>query len=337
LKRRDFIRLIAGSAAGAATAIPHPAPAQQAKKVYRIGYLAGEARPNSISTGEHAFLQAMKAFGYLEGRDFVVEWRFAEWKYENLSDLALELVQSKIDVIVATTRIAVEAAQDATTTIPIVMAVSVDPAQMGLVASLARPGHNTTGLSSMNDDTYSRQLELLRSLVPTLLRLGLLENPARLGPYNPYVLNIPRKLYLAAQSLGITVEHEMVKHPADLPDALSSLYQRRIQALMMTSTPLLNTERATIAKLALDYGLPSITQRRDYPIAGGLMSYGESGWEFYRRIAYYVDKILKGAKPGDLPVEQPTRFLLVINLKVAKLLGLAMPAHLLVTADELLE
>ena len=173
--------------------------------------------------------------------------------------------------------------------------------------------------------------------MPTLLRIGLLQNPARLGPYNPYLHNIPKKLYLAAQKLGITVELELVKYPDDLPKAFSSLYQRRIQALMMNSTPLLNTERATIAKLALDYGLPSITQRREYPVAGSLMSYGESGWEFYRRIAYYVDKILKGAKPGDLPVEQPTRFLLVINLKVAKSLGLAIPAHLLVTADELLE
>ena len=147
MRRRDLIKFIAGSAAGSAAAVAYPAPAQESKKVYRIGYLGGEGRPNSISTGEHTFLQAMKAFGYLEGRDFVVEWRFAEWKYENLSDLALELVQSKVDVIVATTRIAVEAAQDATNSVPIVMAVSVDP--MGLVASLARPGHNTTGLSSM--------------------------------------------------------------------------------------------------------------------------------------------------------------------------------------------
>jgi putative ABC transport system substrate-binding protein len=337
LKRRDFIKFIAGSAACTATAVPHLTPAQQAKKVYRVGYLAGERRPSTILTGEHAFFQAMKEIGYLEGRDFVVEWRFAEWKYEELSDLALELVQSKVDVIVATTQIAVEAAQDATTTIPIVMAVSVDPVQLGLVASLARPGHNTTGLSSMNDDIYSRQLELLRSFVPTLLRIGLLQNPARLGPTNPYLHNIPKKLYLAAQKLGVTIDQELVKYPDDLPKAFSSLYQRRIQALMMTSTPLLNTERANIAKFALDYGLPSITQRRDYPVAGGLMSYGESWWEFNRRAAYYVDKILKGAKPADLPVEQPTRFQLVINLKAAKALGLTIPAHLLTTADELLE
>jgi putative tryptophan/tyrosine transport system substrate-binding protein len=333
LKRRDFIKFIAGSAAGAATAVANPAPAQQPNKIYRIGYLAG----NSISTGQQFFLQAMKEFGYLEGRDFVVEWRFAEWKYENLSDLALELVQSKVDVIVAVTGPAVVAAQDATTTVPIVMAVSVDPVQLGLVASLARPGHNTTGLSSMNDDIYSRQLELLHSLLPTLSRVGLLQNSTKLGPDNPYLHNIPKKLSLAAQKLGITIDQELVKYPDDLPKAFSSLYQRRIQALTMTSTPLLNTERVNIAKLALDYGLPSITQRREYAVAGGLMSYGESGWEFYRRAAYYVDKILKGAKPGDLPVEQPTRFQLVINLRVAKALGLTIPAHLLVTADELLE
>jgi putative tryptophan/tyrosine transport system substrate-binding protein len=274
----------------------------------------------------------MKDLGYVEGNDFVIEWRSADWKFERLRELAVELVKLKVDVIVATTRGAVEAAQQATTTIPIVMTVSHDPVGMGLVSSLARPGGNTTGVSSANDETLVKQLDLLNLIIPNLSRVGFMVNQTSLQQQDPYNL-----LSRAAQKFSIALQRVDVIVPADIETAFVTMNEERVQVLILNSSPLFNNWQNKIAELAFRYKLPSITQRREYAVAGGLLSYGESGLQFYRRAAYFVDKILKGAKPGDLPVELPTKFELVINLKTAKALGLTVPPLLLSIADEVIE
>jgi putative ABC transport system substrate-binding protein len=332
VRRRDFIALFGGIAAMPAL---RQARAQNTAKVFRIGYLAGETSRDPSRPANPAFVNSMRDLGYVEGQNYVVEWRRADWQYERMSELARELVQLGVDVIVATTQPAVKAAQRATTQIPIVMAISVDPVSAGLVASLARPGGNTTGLSSANEGTTLKQLDLLALLTPGLSRIAYLVNPAgvtALDPKRP----LSRALSLGAQKLNLTIQRIDVYNPADIDNAFARMGADRIEAVMTNSSPLLNSRASQVAALALAHRLPSIAQRREYVLAGGLLSYGESGADFVRRTAYYVDKILKGAKPADLPVELATRFYLAINRKTAAALELTIPPQLIAAADDVI-
>jgi ABC-type uncharacterized transport system substrate-binding protein len=329
MQRREFISLLGG----AAVAWPRATAALDNRKLYRIGYLGAEA----AYRGRHGLVSEMEKLGYVEGKDFIIEWRFADLKHERLLGLALELVELNVDVIVAATGRAVKEAQHATRDIPIVMAVNDDPVRMGLVTSLARPGGNTTGLSAANNETLPKQLELLNFVVPNLSRIGYLVNPISADPENPYLSNIPLSLDAAAQALKLTIQRAVVLDPSDLERAFVAMENGHVQAAVIAGGPLLNPLQRRVAELALAYKLRSIAQRREYAEVGLLMSYGESRSEFWRRTAYFVDKILKGAEPAHLPVELPTRFNLVINLRSAKTLGITIPAQLLTTADDLLE
>jgi putative ABC transport system substrate-binding protein len=307
------------------------------RSAFRIGYLAAERSSTSPNSRRFHLVQEMARLGYVDGKNLTVEWRFADWQFERLPDLARDLVRLKVDVIVATTQLAVRAAQNASSHIPIVMAVSTDPVRMGLVNSLARPGGNTTGISSANDETVVKQLELLRSMVPSLSRVAYLINAAPTAPPNPYLARTPSHLDVAAQKLGIDVQRVTAQEPVAINSAFDKMTTTHVNALIVASNYLFNAQRMKVARLALDHKLPSISQRAEYAAAGGLMSYGESASEFGRRTAYFVDKILKGAKPADLPVELPVRFQLVINQKTAYALQLSIPTQLQTIADEIIE
>ena len=274
----------------------------------------------------------MHDLGYAEGRDFVVEWRFAEGQYNRLAGYAQELVRLRVDVIVAfNTRAAIEA-QRATSTIPIVFAAISDPIGSGLVASLARPGSNITGVSEAADEVIAKQLELLRAAVPSALRVGALFNPD-----NPLYPPIVKSLQSATQKSGITVLPVSARSLEELEPAFVSLKNDRADMLIVLDDSLFMTRRREIASLAGKYQLPSIAGNSDYAAAGLVMSYGSLISDEFRRAATYVDKILKGAKPVDLPVEQPTRFYLTINQTAAKALGTTIPQSLLLRADQVIE
>jgi putative ABC transport system substrate-binding protein len=330
VRRRDFITLVGGVAAG----WPLAARAQQGERMRRIGFLSGAARPVSWESSLYGgFLQALRELGYVEGRDFVVEWRFAEGRNEIIPALAAELVRSNVDVIVLTTSMAVRPTQQLTQTIPIIMGISYDPVGNGFVDSLARPGGNTTGLTSSADDTAPKQLELLRAMVPNLTRVGVLVNPD-----GPYVTSLIKNLYAAAQTVGIVLTRMDAGKTQDIDSAFATMNERGgLEGIVVVSDALFTAQRYRIAELAFAGRLPSVFQQREYVEAGGLMSYGQGFRDFFRRAAFYVDKIFRGAKPADLPVEQPTKFDLVINLKTAKALGLTVPPTLLTLADEVIE
>jgi putative ABC transport system substrate-binding protein len=327
VRRRGFITLLAGAAA----AWPLAARAQQAGKVWRIGLLSGASREPTSSNYE-AFLQGMRELGYVEGRDFVMEYRFADGKYERFPELAAELVRLKVDVLVTGTAAAIRTLQRATTTIPIVLAYSTDPAGNGFVASLARPGGNITGLSGSSDDTSPKQLELVTTVIPTASRIGLLGNPA-----SPTFAGVRTGAEIAAQKVGLTIVPVEARNPQEIESAFAEFDRQRVQAFIAAGDAVFFTHRQRIAELALSNRLPSMFPQREYAAAGGLMSYGENLSGFFRRAASFVDKILKGAKPGDLPIEQPTRFNLVINRKTADALGVTIPAQLYIFADEVIE
>jgi putative tryptophan/tyrosine transport system substrate-binding protein len=274
----------------------------------------------------------MRELGYVEGKDFVIEWRFAEGRYERFPELAAELVDLKVEVIVLTTAAAIRPVQQVPGIPPIVMGYSTDPVGAGLVASLAQPGGNVTGLAGLSDETAPKQLQLLRSLVPNISRVGLLQNPGNSssGPDR-------RATQAAAQESQITIVLAEASQAEQIEGAFSTFAQQQVQAVKLTSDALFMINRRRIAQLALARGLPSIFPHREYAEAGGLMSYGESLKEFFHRAARYVDKILKGAKPSDLPIEQPTRFDLVINRKTAEVLGLSIPPNLYALTDEFVE
>jgi putative tryptophan/tyrosine transport system substrate-binding protein len=332
MRRREFIMLLGA----AAVAVPHAASAQK-PRTFRVGYLAVQNRPNLQASARPDFAREMEKLGYEENKNLIIEWRYAEWNSERLPALARDLERLKVEVIVATSALAVEAAQQTTTRIPIVMAVSNDPVRMGLVSSLARPGGNTTGLSSANDETLPKQLEFLGAMVPNLSRVGHLTNAAGARMQNASYSGAPDNLSAAAQKLGIMVQRMDVSEPADIERVFAEMTQQRMQAVVVASSYLFNAQRRKIARLAAKHNLASVSQRREFAEAGGLMSYGESRQEFVRRIAYFVDKILTGAMPADLPVELPTRFSLVINQRTAKSLGLAIPTQLHTIADEVIE
>jgi putative ABC transport system substrate-binding protein len=327
MKRREFITLVGG---GAAVAWPLVAPAQQPPKLPTIGYL-GSSSPAAQSYWVAAFLQRLRELGWIEGRTVAIEYRWAEGRTERLAGIAAELVQLKVDVIVTQATAPVIAAKEATAVIPIVFAVSSDPVGAGLIASLARPGGNVTGLSLQQTDLAAKRLELLREVVPGLLRLAIFANVG-----SPSSVLEMREVQETARTAGLEVATLEVRRAEDIAPAFQML-KDRAEALHVVSDPLVSINRIRINALALGARLPTMYGFREFVEAGGLMSYGPSLPDLFRRAADYVDKILRGAKPADIPVEQPTKFELVINLKTAKALGLEIPPMLLARADEVFE
>ena len=328
IERRKFLATLGG----AAVAWPLAARAQ-AGRVWRIGFVAGGARPVPLYSSAYAgFLHGMRELGYVEGKDYVVEWRFAEGRFELFPDFAAEFARLKVDVIVTALGIAVPPMQQANISTPIIMGYSIDPVGLGFITSLARPGGNTTGLSSAIEDIVAKQVDLLITAVPGLSRLAVLGNPANLT--RPIVL---KTVEAAARQAGLNLLPLEVPKLQDIERTFEVMTRERAGALIVQVDPFFFTQRALIAELALRHRLPSISGNREYVEAGGLMSYGDSLREFYRRAATFVDKIFKGAKPGDLPVERPTRFNLTINRKTANMLGLDIPPQLQMFADEVIE
>jgi putative tryptophan/tyrosine transport system substrate-binding protein len=326
MKRREFIMLLGGAAA----ACPLAARAQQAGKLPTIGILGGSTA--SVFTQRTiAFLQRLHKLGWIEGRNVVIEYRWAEGNTERLSEIAAEFVRLQVDVLVADGTAAVVAAQRATSAIPIVMAVVADPVGSGLVASLARPGGNVTGLSTQQPDVAGKRLELLREVVPGLRRLATMANTGAAGA----MLEMA-EVQAAARTLGLGVVTLEIRHAEDIAWAFEAL-KGRVEALYVCGDPLMSTNRIRINTLALTARLPTIYNFRDYVEVGGLMSYGPNFPDMYRRAADFVDKILRGEKPADIPVEQPTKFDLIINLTTAKALGLELPATVLARADDVIQ
>jgi putative tryptophan/tyrosine transport system substrate-binding protein len=333
--RRAFITLLGGAAAtllGSATAtLARVVRAQQLESPRRIGLLS--ASPVSTLFGIYSgFVKGMRELGYVDGRDFVIEWRSAEGKYGQFSDVVAELVRLNVDVIVTGVTAGIRPLQQATTTIPIVMAYSTDPVRNGLVASLARPGGNTTGLAGSSDDTSPKQVELLATVVPNLSRIGLLGNPN-----SPTYSSVLKNAQDAAQKAGLSVLPIKARNPQETEDAFAALGKEHMEAIMVASDAVFFGQRQRLAELALRNRMPTMFSLREYAEAGGLMSYGENLADFFRRAASYVDKILRGAKPADIPIEQPTKFDLVINLTTAKALGLTIPESFLLRADEVID
>jgi len=326
VRRRDFITLLGGAAVG----WPLAAFAQTQPKIPRVGFVWVSSRTANKHYIE-VFRQALRELGYVEGQTIVLELRWAEGRAERLPELVAELVGLKVDVLMAASGPAALAAKKATQTIPIVM-MAIDPVGLGLIGSLSRPGGNVTGLSYLTEDIIAKQLELLKELVPGLARVGVLRNP--LSPGDPIFW---KETEVAAQRLGVALEALVVRGPEDFEAAFATAKQRNAQALLDIDDLVTIPYRSRIAALAASSRLPAMYGYREYADAGGLMSYGPSLVHLYRRVATFVDKILKGAKPADLPVEQPTTFELVINVKVAKALGLTVPPSLLARADELIE
>jgi len=312
----------------AIVAAPLIADAQQPGKVPRIGFLS----PGSAtSSPTDAFRQGLRELGYVEGQNLVVEYRWVDGDIARLPALAAELVRLRVDVLVATTNPAVLAARQATSTIPIVFAASSDPVGTGLVASLAHPGGNVTGLSLVTPELSGKRLQLLRETLPQLARVALLWDAGNVG-----MADRVKETEAAARQLGVALHVEWVRDLAGLDRAFATLAQARPDAFLTTVEPFTGDHRQRIVAFAAQQRLPAMYEERDFVDAGGLMAYGPNLAANYRRAATYVDKILKGAKPADLPVEQPTKFELVINLKTAKALGLTIPQSVLIRADEVI-
>jgi putative ABC transport system substrate-binding protein len=312
-------------------AAPLAAEAQAPAKVPRIGFLA----PQSPTDNPHlleAFRQGLRELGYVEGQTIAIEYRFGEGRPERLPALAAELVRLKVDVIVTTGPPAPLAAKQATSTIPIVFAVTADPIAEGLVASLARPGGNITGLASMGPEVVGKQLELLKEVAPKVSRVAVLQNPSHHG--HPAML---RQAEDAARALGLQLHIVQAGSPAEIDAAFATMRSQRVGGVLVLRDSLFIAQRTQIATLAAKSRLPAVYGLRELAEAGGLIAYGANVPLMYRRAATYVDKILRGAKPTDLPVEQPTRFELIINLKTAKALGLTIPPSLLQRADEVIQ
>jgi putative ABC transport system substrate-binding protein len=329
MNRRAFLTALSGSLLAA----PRAAEAQQAAKIARIGYLA-----LNRAAGPHrheAFLQGLRDLGYVEGRNLVMEYRDAEGKSERLPALAAELVALKVDVIVAGGGAqAAVAAKQATRTLPIVFASTADAVGSGLVTSLARPGGNITGLSLIFPELVGKCLEQINQAVPGVSRVAVLWQPGAYGERTEK--DMLKRAEVAGRALGVRLQVVEARGPADFDRAFSEMTRARAGALTVLGSVTFANERRRLVDLAAKNRLPAVYMERDYVDAGGLLSYGPNVADLFRRAATYVDKILKGAKPGDLPVEQPTKFELVINLKTAKALGLTIPQSLLRRADEVI-
>ncbi len=327
MDRRTFL----GTLTGALLAAPLAAEAQAPTKVYRIGFLSGPS-PADLARQLEAFRQGLRELGYVEGQTIAIEQRFAGGRLERLPALAAELVRLKVDVIVTGASPAPEAAKQATSTIPIVFAISGDPVAEGVVSSLARPGGNVTGLASLSPEVVGKQLELLKQVAPKVSRVAVLQNPSNHN--HPLAL---REAEGAARALGMQLHGLQAGSPAEIEAAFVAMRGERTNGVLVLRDALFFAQRTKIAALAAKNRLPAVSGIREEAEAGGLIAYGASVLLMYRRAATYVDMILKGAKPGELPVEQPERFELVVNLKTAKAFGLTIPPSLLQRADQVIE
>jgi ABC-type uncharacterized transport system substrate-binding protein len=329
MDRRAFITVVSSIILTAPSVID----AQQAARIPRIGYLATHM---AINSHQHAaFLQGLYDLGYVAGRSIAIEYRDADGKLERLPALATDLVALKVDVILtAAGTLAALAARQASRTVPIVFVAVGNPVTSGLVSSLAHPGGNLTGLSAVTPELTSKWLELLKQAVPGVRRVAFVWQPGGLGDADQEVLS---EAEVAARALSLRLQLVEARGPADIDKAFSEAIRARAGAVIVLSTPMFGSERRRLVDLAAKYRLPTMYSFRGYVDAGGLMSYGSNLADLFRRAANYVDKILKGAMPADLPVEQPTKFELVINLKTAKALGLTIPQSLLVRADQVIE
>ncbi|HET8562869.1 MAG TPA: ABC transporter substrate-binding protein [Candidatus Binatia bacterium] len=307
------------------------AEAQQPGKVPRIGFLAA-LTPSAISDRLEAFRQGLRDLGYVEGKNIVIEWRYAEGRADRLSELAAELVRLKVDIIVTTSSTVTRAAKEATVTIPIVMANDADPVGSGFVASLARPGGNITGLSTLQTEISGKRLELLKETVPKLSRVAVFGTSTAPGHAQSL-----RETELAARAFGVKLHYLDILDPKDIETAFQGASKGRADAVLLLNSPLLYSQRTQLVDLAVKNRLPAIYAQTEYTEAGGLMYYGANTPDLYRRAATYVDKILKGANPADLPVERPTKFELVINLKAAKQIGVTIPPNVLARADKVIK
>jgi len=308
------------------------AEAQQREKVFRIGFL-DPSTPSGMAVMVDAFRHELGKLGWIEGKNITIEYRFAEQKSERLPELAADLIRLKVDVIVGASSTSALAAKSTTTTIPIVMTQSADPVGAGLVASLARPGGNITGLSTLSPELTTKRLEILKDAVPKLSRVGLLRTPEGIGQD----LQL-KELRPAALALKLKLEEiETQRDAKDLESAFQTAKQKQVGAIMTPAGPFFFAERKRIVELAGKYRLPAIYHQKEYVEAGGLMSYGTDLTDLYRRAAVYVDKILKGAKPADLPVQQATKFEFVINLKAAKQIGLTLSPEFLSRANQVIK
>jgi putative tryptophan/tyrosine transport system substrate-binding protein len=308
-----------------------PAEAEQTKKVPRIGFLS-TASLSSLAPRLDAFCQGLRELGYVEGKNIVIEYRSAEGKLDRLPELAAELVDLKVDCIFAAGGSPTRVAKQATNTIPIVMGNPGDPVQAGFVTSLARPGGNVTGLTSISTDLAGKRLELLKETVPKATRVAVMWNSADPGQALSF-----KEVEGAARFLKVQLLSLEVRSLEELDNAFRSITKRRVDAFMTGGSGLFGTHRTRIIALAAKHRLPAMYTEQEYVLAGGLMTYATSIPDLYRRAATYVDKILKGTKPADLPVEQPTKFEFVINLKAAKEIGLTIPPNVLVRADRVIK
>jgi len=311
------------------------ANAQPTDKVHRIGYLSIGSASTTYTHPLEAFRQRLRELGWDEGRNLRIEYRYAEGQADRLSALADELVRLKVDLIVASPTPSAQAAKDATRTIPIVGLSLTEPVAVGLVPSLARPGGNVTGLTyGVDTDIFGKQLQLLKEAVPNVHRVAVLANPASGGP--TYGLRM-ESVKSAARSLGMQLQVLEVHEPSDFDAAFEAMVKKRAGALFVSGDAMFFVHRARLADLAIKHRLPSMSTQWQWVDAGGLLSYAPSFPEQYRRAATYVDKIFRGAKPADLPIEQPTKFELAINLRAARQLGISLPQALLQRADEVIQ
>jgi putative ABC transport system substrate-binding protein len=327
MKRREFITLLGG----AAIAWPLAAGAQQAGKVPRVGFM-GNSTAALEANLVGPFRDGLRELGYQEGRNIVIEYRWAEGNYQRFPALVGELLAVPVDVIVTAGTPATLAVKKATSTVPLVMIAVGDPVGTGIVPSLAHPGANITGLSSIAPDLEGKRLELLREVLPKLSRVALF-----LNPLNEFHTVSVRQAFAAAQALGIKLHALEVRTSEEVDGALATLVPAKPDALLILADRVFLHNRKRMMDFATEHRLPSVNAYREVVEAGGLMSYGPSYEDMHRRAADYVDKILKGAKPGDLPVQQPTKFTLILNLKSAKVLGVEVPPILLARADEVIE
>jgi putative ABC transport system substrate-binding protein len=324
-----MLRHVLAVALLAGVCIPCVAEAQQSTASRRIGVLVVSFSPDSKEA--QAFRQGLRDAGYIEGRDVILEWRFSAGKYDRVAAQAAELVQSNVDLIVADTTVAAQAAKRATSTIPIVMAFVADPVSAGLVNTLAHPGGNITGLSMMIPDVSTKRLDLLKEIVPRLDHVAVLWNPD-----SPFHAKVIEELNVVAPGLGIDLNFLPVQKAEDIAPAFAAAVRARADALYVIEEPVIYTNRMTLLNLLAKGRLPAIFPVRRFVADGGLICYGTNFEDLFRRSAGYVDKILKGANPGTLPVEQPLKFELVVNLKTAKALGVTIPQSVMVQADEVI-
>src|SRR5262245_16844626 len=323
MRRRKFITLLSG----AAVAWPLAAPGQRARKIWRIGYIGHEHFPSF-----DAFFESLGKLGYVEGQNIIIERRYAHGKAERFQEFAAEMVRIQADVIIVVTTPAALAAKSASTTIPIVIPMATDPLGTGLISSLARPGGNITGGAILFAELATKRLELLKEVVAGLSRTAILWNGANPANALPW-----RETQAAARALGVTLQSHEVRGPKDFEIAFAKMAQERPDALLELQDELTATYRKEIADFAIQNRLPSVMAGKQAVEAGGLMSYGPRFPEMMRSAAHQVDKILRGAKPADLPMELPAKFELVVNLKTAKALGVTIPPTLLARADEVIE